>query len=178
MTIDYDTLTAEGLEEHVEQVDWSIIPSRLITKEVIDLFGTIPKLRARIWFDDLLNKMVIKEDQEEYSDQVFFFIEGKYFMNSCSVIDNLFLYCSYDNIWSFFEQKCNFSYYETRALIFNMIIHFEKNDEKKFLILKHLLKTTDMKIVWRKVDGNNFIEQHFNKIKYSIESSIVTVRHE
>ncbi len=53
MEIDYNTLTAEQLEEYAEFVDWSLVPSHLITEEVKKSFGMLKSLKMRLWFDDL-----------------------------------------------------------------------------------------------------------------------------
>ncbi len=97
MNIDYNTLTIEQIEEKVEFIDWSLMPSHLITEDVKKSFGSMPQLNARLWFEDLLSKMVIKEDPKEFPNIVFFFIEDKYYMDSYKSRD---LWCSYDRIWS------------------------------------------------------------------------------
>ncbi len=105
MTIDYDTLTTETIDEYAEFINWSLVPSHLITDEVKKNFEFFPTLRARVWFDDILHKMVIKKDQKRYPNKIFFFVDDEYFMDfdfECNTI-----WCSYQNFWSIFNAKSN-----------------------------------------------------------------------
>lgn len=62
MKIDYNTLTEDQLEEWVEFVEWSMVPFHLITPRVIRNFSPVFKeLRARIWFEEFVNKCERKD---------------------------------------------------------------------------------------------------------------------
>ncbi len=98
--INYRTLTIEELEEYAEFVDWSMVPCSLLTNEVKTKFKSIPQLNARLWFEDLVSKMTIKEDQRKYPYRFFFFIDYNYFMDLN--LRNGELWCSNQNIWILF----------------------------------------------------------------------------
>ncbi len=118
MEIDYDTLTAEGLEEHVEFIDWSMVPSHLITNEVKRSFKTLKGIKARIWFEDLLTKMVIKEDKKIFSEYIFFFIEDEYYM-SFNTEKNI-IRCSKEYVWSKIAAELDEEYIYTNNFIRNI----------------------------------------------------------
>ncbi len=119
MKIDYRTLTVEQLEEHVEFIDWSIVPSHLLTNEVQDLFKSIQKLRARLWFEDLLSKMVIKKNENTLTRRVFFFFEDKWYMDLN--LKNKHLSCSLENIWIILVKEYGFDFLEVQLFIKNII---------------------------------------------------------
>ncbi len=73
-------MTVEQLEEHVEFIDWSLVPSKLLTTKIKKLFGSLPQLKARIQFEKILPKISLKEDQKRYPGWHFFFIGNKYCM--------------------------------------------------------------------------------------------------
>ncbi len=118
--IDYDTLTIEQLEEHVEFIDWSLVSSCLITDEIKKSFSSLPGLKARLWLENLLNKMVFKEDQVAYPNAIFFFIGDEYYMEFN--LKNGRLWCSQERVWSVFKKKVKFRYYdEIKFFIKNIV---------------------------------------------------------
>ncbi len=120
MEINYNTLTAEQLEEYAEFVDWSMVPSHLLTDDVRKSFGFLPALNSRLWFEDLLPQMVIKEDQKRYPYRYFFFIDDKYYMDLN--FRNGSLWCSNQNIWLIFlKKKNNYSLEEIQLFIRNIM---------------------------------------------------------
>ncbi len=129
MTIDYNTLTSEQLEEHVELIDWSLVPSKMITEEIKKSFGSMPQLRVRLWLDDLLSKMVMKVDQERYPHHTFLFIGERIYID-------LFLgqgrsWCSYEEIWFPIRKTLKFEYAEIEFFIKNVVeIHLKKTYQK------------------------------------------------
>ncbi len=144
-TIDYNTLTEEQLEEYAEFVDWSLVPVHLLTEDINKLFDFFPHLKIRLWFEDLLSKMDIKEDQEKYPNELFFFVGNDWFMDLSLKSGDLWFSDYY--IWSVFEKKHGFSYSETQMFIKNVIeMHF-----------KNMTVTPLM----RCVVGLSLIEKHF-----------------
>ncbi len=123
--VDYKTLNVEELEEYAEFVDWSLVPLHLLTEDIKVKFGTIPKLAARIWFEDLLSQMVIKEDKTEFPDRIFFFIKNKCPMNLG--LTNWSVWCSHEDIWSIFENKFRYNYNETQLFIKNVLEQYFKD---------------------------------------------------
>ncbi len=153
MTINYKTLTVEQIEEHVEFIDWSMVPSYLITDELKTIFKSIPQLQARIWFEDLMSQMVIKEDQVKFQNRIYFFIKDKWCMEY--VKSTNCLYCSYYRVWLLLTKKYNFNQLEFKNFIHNLVLlHFKEIEinsnyytlriETGFSYLEH-------------------VEQHFNK---------------
>ncbi len=120
MNINYDTLTAEKLEEHVEFIDWLKVPSHLLTDEVKENFGSLSRLKVILWFENLLNSVEVLES-EIYTDGIFFFIGRVWYMEYS--IARKELWYSGKLIRSFFEH--NYSEEEICAIIKTMF-------EKKF----------------------------------------------
>lgn len=92
--INYDTLTAEQLEEWVEFVDWSKVPDHLLTTEFKNEFD--PLFNIQVWFLKpkicrilkLLTSDFLKHRENEYKDFTIGYLEDSdlfYFAN-CSVI--------------------------------------------------------------------------------------------
>ncbi len=170
MTINYNTLTTDGLEEHVEFIDWSLVPSHLITDHIKQTFGLFSKLKARLWLEDLISKMMIKEDQEKYPNESFFFIEDKWYMDLNLKTGTL--WCSYDKIWSFLENKNGFNYNETQSFIKNVVEMCFKKEEvtpaytysftgfELEMHFKNTIVTPTSSIV---VDGSK-VEMHFKNM--------------
>ncbi len=121
MEIDYDTLTAEQIEEHVEFIDWSLIPSKLITVEIKEKFKSIPQLKARVWFENLLSQMVIRVDPDAFPDRIFYFIGEEYQMEF--YFKNKELYCSYERICAVFinDLKIKATVEEIKLFIKNVV---------------------------------------------------------
>ncbi len=133
MTINYDTLTVEGLEEHVEHVDWSLVPSHLFTEDVKKSFGFMHKLQVRIWIEDLLSQMVIKEDQEKYPKQLFFFKDEEWHMHLN--LKNGSLWCKYSTTLYILETKFYLQHFEGKKILKNTInSHFK---DKKIIPTCH-----------------------------------------
>jgi len=61
MKIDYTTLTVEKLEEYVEFVDWSLVPRKLITKDIQEKFSDLKELQARIILKELVDRIISGE---------------------------------------------------------------------------------------------------------------------
>ncbi len=80
MNINYETLTAEQIEEHAEFVDWSIMPSHLLTTDIKKRFKDIKKLRARMILEDILSIMTIKADIKKFPNTIFFFVDNELYM--------------------------------------------------------------------------------------------------
>ncbi len=129
MTIDYDTLTAEDLEEYVEFIDWTLVSPKLITDEVKKSFGSMPQLNFRIWFEDFMINMDIKEDQGSFSNEYFFFSKDIFCMELD--LEDRFLWIT-NRMWVIIRNKFNKYYYqEIEKNIKNLLtIHF-KNIEVK-----------------------------------------------
>ncbi len=119
MEINYNTLTSDQLEEYAEFVDWSLVPSKLLTEEMKKTFGSIPILNARLWIDDLLSKMVIKKDQEKLPNIVFFFIGEEWYMEL--ELNNGGLWCNENKMWLIIKKKTRFNYTEIKTFIRNVM---------------------------------------------------------
>ncbi len=156
MKINYNTLTAEKLEERVEFVNWSLVPSRLLTEDVIKSFGNIPKLKTRLWFEDLMSRMVIKKDKIRFPNCVCFFVDDKCYMLLNQTQDVLLI--SYDLIWSVF-----FTNFRTAGLLNN----YEIICIKKFIknIANPYFKNKDLVIDYKinLISDFMYIEKHFKE---------------
>ncbi len=127
MKINYNTLTAEELEEQIEFIDWSMIPSKLLTEDIKKNFKDISGLEIRIWFEDLLSRMILKEDKNKYPDYICFFIGNKWYMTfnkDKSIYLNLWY--SSNHITSVFEKKYSTNYYEINTFIKNIVENYFK----------------------------------------------------
>ncbi len=149
--IKYESLTEESVAEFVEFIDWSLVSSHLLTEDIKKAFSFLPGLKARLWFEDLLSQMVIKEDQDEYPNKLLFFIEGKFYMEFD--LKNKILWSYNQRIWLIFEKKYNFNYRDTRLFITNIAEMYFK---MKIKSERYLVHTTDI------------IEQHFKNIESTI----------
>lgn len=128
MEINYTTLTEEQIEELVEFINWSRVPSHFITENVRRKFSPIFKgLQIRIWFEDLLSSFQIKVDRRIYPDSIFFFIEGELYMELDIKTGDL--WCSYDNMWSVFESKFDCKYDKIQLFIKNVVEMYIKDME-------------------------------------------------
>ncbi len=171
--VDYNTLTAEQIEEYVEFIDWSFVPFHLLTDNVKKLFGSIPRLVARIWLEDLLSQMVVKEDQEKFPDRIFFFIGDECLMNL--ELKNWSLWCSHDAIWSILEKKIGTEYSKVQSFIKNVMEQHFKNEEVTpgFMApivqksMEQHFKDKEVTPKLQNLEVSKFIEQHF-KTKPSI----------
>ncbi len=119
MNINYNTLTAEQLEEHVEFIDWSLVPPRLITDEIKKSFSMFKGLQARLWFEYLLFKMEKKEDKEKFPNETFFLIDDMWYMHIDLKTNNLS--CSSGRVWIIFERFFDLQYFEIRSFIKNQM---------------------------------------------------------
>ncbi len=118
MKLNYNTLTTKDLEEKVEFIDWSLIPSHLITEGVKTKFGSIPQLQARIWFEDLILKMERRKNKY-VPGNTYFYIGDDLYMNILSKYYTV--YCSTDKIWSILIRKYLFTDIEAQLFIRNMV---------------------------------------------------------
>lgn len=116
---EYNTLAEDQLEEFVEFVDWSMVPYRLLTEDIRKKFKDIQKLQARIWFEELLNSLEIKIDEEKYPGHIFFFMQDEWHMDLNEETENL--WCSDGKIWSVFESKIGRNYNKIQLFIKNII---------------------------------------------------------
>ncbi len=132
MKIDYNTLTVEQLEEYAEFVDWSMVPCNLITDDVRKSFGFLPALNARLWFEDLLSQMVIKEDQNKYLDRLCYFVDDIWYMNLDLKTGNL--WCSRRKVWFALELKTHFNYDKTKRFIKNIVEQYLKGKDQNIRI--------------------------------------------
>ncbi len=119
MKIDYNILTAEQLEEYAEFIDWSRVSSKLLTEKVNKSFGFLPQFAARLWFEDILSQMIIKEDQKKYPNFLLFFIGEEWYMDLD--LKNGFLWCSDKKIWSAIHNKTNHGFSEIQLFIQNVM---------------------------------------------------------
>ncbi len=104
MKINYDTLTAEQLEEYIEFVDdWLSVPSHLINEDLGKKFPSIRDLQRILWFENLYPKMVIKEDQTVFPNRIFYFIGDEWYMDLDSKTGVLCF--SFKKIWNDFYKK-------------------------------------------------------------------------
>lgn len=125
--IDHNSLTEDQLEEWVEFIDWSLVPSSLLTENIKKKFHSFPGLQLRIWFEDLFGSLEIKIDREEYPNRVFFFKGEEIYMELDEKDGNLS--CSYKNIWSFFYDKIGRNHNETQRYIKNVVeMHFKNRE--------------------------------------------------
>lgn len=136
MKIDYKNFTEEQLEEWVEFIDWSLVPSHLLNEEVRTQFKDIKGLQVRIWFEDLLASLEIKVDKEKYPDSIFFFLEDKWYMELDQRIGDL--WCSYELMWSFIEKKIKYPTWEVQRFIKNIVDNYFKNLKVNPLIPRHI----------------------------------------
>lgn len=124
MKIDYNTFTEEQLEEWIEFVDWSMVPYHLLTENIRRKFHSVPGLQVRLWFEELLNSLEVKINEERYPNRVFFFKENEWYMDWRKSSKSL--WCSYDRIWSVFENKIGRNYDEIQRFIKNVVeMHFK-----------------------------------------------------
>ncbi len=121
MNLDYKNLTEDQLEEFVEFVDWSMVPTHLITKEIVNKFSCFNGLLARMWFEDVISKLNIKEDKKRFPNTIFFFLNGE--------SKKGYLWCSLEKIWSIFNKKYKFFYPGTQNFIKNTMESYLKNKE-------------------------------------------------
>ncbi len=110
-----------------------MVPYHLITEDIKITFRSIPGLEARIWFEELLIKMVIRKDQTtEPSNRFFFFTEGGLCMDLQLIIGRLD--CSKELIWYIFENKYKFSYLQTKFFIKKVVeMHLKNRTEIKLI---------------------------------------------
>lgn len=93
--LDYNNLTDEQIEEFVEFLDWSRVPSRFITNDVKKYFGSFPELNLRIWFEDILSKLQPLSGYEEFISGVCYQdILTKNFLAEFNFIKNKIYFCN------------------------------------------------------------------------------------
>lgn len=109
----YVNMNEAQLEEYIEFVDWTIVPKDLLTEKLVNKFPSIIDLRARIWFEQLLNSMT-ERTSREYPDKFFFFKEGKYCMD-LNVSKNTLIYSDSEVYLNFLNK---FGFNEYKASIF------------------------------------------------------------
>ncbi len=107
-------MTAEQLEEHIEFVNWAIVPVNLLTSELKEKFSCLPMIRNINYLEAVLNSVRVKK-LEEYPDDLFFFINGIMYMNFN--YKNNYLFCSVTDIWNLFNKNKVFSYEEIETII-------------------------------------------------------------
>ncbi len=153
--IDYNTLTTEQLEEYAEFVDWSLVPSELITEKIKKSFEPMSKLKTRLWFEDLLKQMVIKEDKKKYPQSIFFFIDEFLYMEI--EFKNRNIWCSDDRIWLSFENKTEYKYKEIQIFIKNLIkIHLKNINLHTNLGVEDFKNFSVFHITWDSVTEKHF----------------------
>ncbi len=168
MNINYDTLTIEQLEEHVEFVDWSMVPFHLFTEDIKKSFGSISQLQTRLWFDNLLSQMVIKEDQKRFPDRIFFFIGDECPMNLG--LKNWSLWCSHDAIWSILEKKFGNNYIDVQTFIKNVVQQYFKNKEvipvsdgdEQFIKVEQYFKNKGVNPQSDTFGISSYVKEHFD----------------
>ncbi len=116
--INYKTLTVDQLEERVEFVDWSLVPSELLTKKIKRSFGFLPKLKARLWFEGLIRKMKIVDPGLGRGNLDFYYNNVRYmrFESQTKI-----LWCSRNRIWLAFAREHQCNYFEGAIIITNLI---------------------------------------------------------
>ncbi len=146
----YDTMTAEQLEENIEFIDWNEFPIELITDEFKNKFSNFPKIKARIWFEEILSSLETKIDEKKFGNRIFFF-RGNELLFECG-INHTTIYCSHEKIWLFLSKECFFSTVEITVFLIFM--------------LNNKYKGSKYFPAWAKwnFEFKNKIEQHFNKL--------------
>ncbi len=109
--LDYENLTSEQIEEFVEFIDWSKVPSKFITDEVKKSFGAFPGLNLRIWFEDILSKLKPMSGYEEFIDGVCYKeIKTGDFLAEVDLNKNLLRVCSQKVLNKISrDNNCNYS---------------------------------------------------------------------
>lgn len=146
----YNTMTAEQLEENIEFIDWNEFPIELLTDEFKNKFSNFPKIKARIWFEEILSSLEIKIDEKNFRNRMFFF-KGDEVLFECG-IKNKTIYCSHEKIWSFLSKKCFFSFVETTNFLIFML-------NKKFIDSEYF----PVWIKWN-LEYKSKIEHHFKNL--------------
>lgn len=55
----YRTMTSEQLEAHIDEVDWTLVPERLITPELAEKFSCFPQIEILLKLKNVF--IVLKE---------------------------------------------------------------------------------------------------------------------
>lgn len=147
----YDTMTAEQLEEYIEFIDWKEFPIGLINDELKTKFSNFPKLKARIWFEEILNSLERKTDSERFGNKIFFFKEDEILFEYS--IKERTIYCSREKIWMFLSKECLFNYSDIVSFIIFML-------DNKFQDLESIPTW----IKWN-LEYKSKIEEHFKKAR-------------
>lgn len=134
MGIEYDKLTADQLEEWAELIDWSMVPSHLLTPRMAKNFSPVfNDLKARIWLEELLNSLELKIYELKYPHLLSFSKEGNLYMELDITTGEL--WCSSTRMWSVFEEKFYYEYDEIQKFIKNVVESRFKNMKIKLKCL-------------------------------------------
>lgn len=147
----YDTLTADQLEEHIESVEWTLVPRKKITPELIEKFSCVSKLRARVWFDKMLDLLVPKAMEEKHPDIIFLFV-GK----RCCMYLNRYtgeLFCSATLIWSYFTED------------------FKLNQDVAYLFIKDMMERY---LQVMEIPSNSYLNQEKHFVERNIRKLKLT----
>lgn len=93
MKIEYDKLTEEQLEEFVEFIDWTLVPTYLLTEEIEKKFSCFPQAKARIWFERFYSELRILK-----SGNHMFFFQGREMVMDLNLEDGV-LFCDNHRMW-------------------------------------------------------------------------------
>lgn len=133
MNIDYNTLSEDQLEEFVEFIDWSLVPSHLLTEDIKKRFSFIFKgLQVRLWLEELLFSFEAKIDEEKYPGTIFFFKKDKWYMDLDLDLMNRKkgkIWCSRERIWTTLGEKISCDPNERKRFIKNIMASFFKSIE-------------------------------------------------
>ncbi len=143
----YDTLTVEQLEENIEFLDWTLVPRKMFTHELQAKFSCVSKLRARVWFDRILDQITAKALEEKCPDIIFLFIDKRCYMHLNKYTGELF--CSQTLIWSYFIEDFKMGYDGTYLFIKDMMERYLQvmeipsncyKNEEKHLVQRNIKK--------------------------------------
>lgn len=115
---EYKNLTEDQIEEWLEIIDWSIIPSYLITESLKKKFQSFPDLQLRIWFEEILDSIEI-HNEASFSDPVSLKKDGNLYMEFDKNKENL--WCSYDYVWVNFNKVFGDNIFKFARFIKNIL---------------------------------------------------------
>lgn len=167
MKISHDNLTKDQLEEWVEFIDWSKIPSRLLTEDIRKKFKDLSGLQVRMYLEDFLNSLEVKIDKRKYPDYIFFFRKGKW----CIYFDktNGTVGCSEEHMWTIIGSKLKYRLDQIREFIQNVLEQYIQNKEVSpeqetcHQLFKHHFSTNRVKITRLWVSDQNSIQRYFTE---------------
>ncbi len=131
-----DTMTEEIIEEHVELIDWSIVPMHLITENIREKFKSIKGLQSRIWLEDILEKLTFNPHESSPVNLIYFHILGKIYITYDFSKQHLSV--SKSRIWNVLNKQPGINPTEIRYLLRNVIKNKYKDrtffEDKKIVI--------------------------------------------